>query len=35
MKQKGLCLRCKKFFERESNTDNHVFFFNCNQHGCE
>jgi len=32
MKQNGLCLRCKKMFTRESNIDNHIFFFDCNQH---
>lgn len=34
--QKGLCLRCKKLFERDVETDlaeiPRVFFFNCNQH---
>ena len=32
MIQKGLCLRCKKMFERESKTEDKIFFLNCNQH---
>ena len=35
MKQIGLCLRCKRTFEREGNPKERVFFFNCNQHNEE